>query len=58
MKLNKRVEADLKALQDKSELLVATVQLTVIALLAMIFFLAPVERACGLLIRNSSRGCF
>lgn len=56
MKLNKRVEADLKALQDKSELLVAMVQLIVIALLAFIFFLAPVERAADSPVNSEALG--
>ncbi|MBX9726705.1 MAG: hypothetical protein K2X09_05510, partial [Rickettsiales bacterium] len=56
MKLNKRVEADLKALQDKSEMLVAMVQLTVIALLAIIFFLAPVDRAADSPVNSEALG--
>ncbi len=56
MKLSKRVEADLKALQEKSELLVASVQLTVIALLSVIFFLAPVDRAADSPVNSEALG--
>lgn len=56
MKPSKRVAAELKALQDKSELLVATVQLTVIALLSIIFFLAPVKRAADSPINSEAMG--
>ncbi len=56
MMLPKRIHADLEALQHKSEMLVAIVQLGVIILLAILYFSSPIGHAPDAPVRSAPLG--
>lgn len=56
MKLSKRVEEDLRQLQHKSEMIVAQVQIIILGLLTLLYFLTPDEHAPSAPVNSAGLG--
>lgn len=56
MKLSKRVEEDLQQFQHKSEMVVAQVQIIILALLTLLYFLTPDEHAPNAPVNSAGLG--